>query len=261
MTMRHAAALFSALCDAVFPRKCLGCGRFADQAPGAARGAVSDLLRPLQPYFCPQCLWGVVPLEPPFCTRCGVMFAGRAGESHVCGRCLEEPPPFRMARAAFVYDQSLIDVIHSFKYKGKSRLARPLGRLLLGAFNRFWDSERVDLILPVPLHPKRLRARGFNQSLLLAREWVRAGLSPAPVAAGLLKRAVATPPQTGLRRAERETNVRGAFTLRRAERVVDRAVLLIDDVITSGATVGACARLLLEHGAARVDVLALARTL
>jgi ComF family protein len=191
------------------------------------------------------------------------MFKSRAGADHLCGRCLEQPPPFRKARAAFAYDRSLVDVIHCFKYKKKTRLAGPLGALLWQAFCRYWGEETVDLVLPVPLHRQRLRQRGFNQSDLLLREWKKHSPCSAlpPIASNVLVRAARAIPQAGLGRRERESNIRGVFAVRRPEQVLGRHVLLVDDVITTGATAGECARVLLANGAARVDVLALARAI
>jgi ComF family protein len=261
---RHrVAAALVALRAAVFPARCLQCHRLLPAAGGERPAPDSapvdeDLLRP---YFCRDCLAAVTPVEPPFCLCCGVMFKGRAGPDHLCGRCLEKAPPFHMARAAFAYDRSLVDVIHCFKYRGKTRLARPLGIFLWRTFCRYWRDEPVDLILPVPLHRQRLRGRGFNQSELLLREWkehAHAAMVP-PLAAGVLVRARTAVSQAGLSRRERESNIRGVFAVRHPQKVRGRHVLLVDDVITTGATAGECARELLSNGAARVDVLALAR--
>ncbi len=257
------AAALAALGAAVFPARCLHCRRLLPVAPGAAPETppAPEDWRLLQAHFCDACLSSVTPVEPPFCPRCGEMFKSREGVNHACGRCLQTPPPFRMARAAFAYDRSLVDVLHCFKYKGKTRLAEPLGRLLWRAFRRHWGADPVELILPVPLHRRRLRRRGFNQSELLLREWRRCappGEAPA-ILSGVLVRAAATAAQAGLSRREREVNIRGAFRLARPELVNGRHVLLVDDVITTGATAGECARVLLAGGAARVDVLALAR--
>ena len=126
-------AMLRALRDTVFPARCLEC-RDVIQAPGRGRpdeaGSAPDAVRMLRPFFCPSCLRGVIPLDPPLCPRCGVMFKGLSGSDHLCGRCLQRPPSFHMARAAFLYDRSLVDVIHCFKHKGKVQLAAPLGLLL-----------------------------------------------------------------------------------------------------------------------------------
>lgn len=259
-------ATLRALRDTVFPARCLECRdviRALDRVGPGEGESLADAVRLLRPFFCRTCLQGVMPLGSPLCPRCGVMFKGLSGSDHLCGRCLERPPSFHMARAAFVYDRSLVDVIHCFKYKGRVQLAAPLGLLLWQAYLRFWGQEKVDVILPVPLHSGRLRHRGFNQAELLVRKWpARAGGADAPpIAGGVLRRVRATPSQAGLGRREREANIQGAFVVPRPERVSGRHLLLVDDVVTTGATAGECARLLMARGAARVDVLALARVI
>jgi ComF family protein len=260
---RRIAAALVALRAAVFPDRCLQCRRLLPAAAVEARAsdfaaADGDLLRP---YFCRDCLSALTPVEPPFCPRCSVMFQSRVGPDHLCGRCLEQAPHFHMARAAFAYDRSLVDVIHCFKYRGKTRLAGPLGVFLWRTFCRYWGDEPVDLLLPVPLHRQRLRGRGFNQSDFLLREWKKHAHRAAtpPIASGVLVRARTTVSQAGLSRRERESNIRGVFAVRHPDQVRGRHVVLVDDVITTGATAGECARELLSSGAARVDVLALAR--
>jgi len=263
---RMIAAAFRACRDTVFPARCLECRDFIPGAQGeraGEEGSAPGAVALLRPFFCAACLQGVMPLDSPLCPRCGVMFKGRVGDDHLCGRCREQPPGFLKARAAFVYDRSLVDVIHCFKYKGKLQLAVPLGLLLRRTFLRHWGDERVDVILPVPLHGRRLRSRGFNQSELLVREWESrpAGAPAPPVFAGVLRRVRATASQAGLGRREREANIRGAFAVRRPETIAGRHLLLVDDVVTTGATAAEAARVLLESGAARVDVLALARVI
>lgn len=260
------AAVRKALGGAIFPGRCLACRDAipaAEREWAAAAGAPPNAVRLLRPFFCRNCLQGVMPLDPPLCPRCGVMFKSPCAGDHLCGRCLEQPPPFHMARAAFLYDRSLVDVIHCFKYKGRVQLAAPLGLLLRQAYLRFWGRERVDALLPVPLHAGRLRQRGFNQAELLVRKWpgLADGADVPPIAGGVLRRARATASQAGLGRRERAANVNGAFMVRRPEQISGRHLLLVDDVVTTGATAGECARLLLAEGAARVDVLALARVI
>ena len=133
-----------------------------------------------------------------------------------------------------------------------------LGIVLLAAFLHFWDGGDIDLILPVPLHPKRFRQRGFNQAYQLASDWkhIDSGLAAAT---RLLVRRRATAPQTGLGKAQRRHNIRNAFGVQQPEAIRSQRILLIDDVYTTGATADECARVLLQCGAARVDVLTLAR--
>jgi ComF family protein len=163
-----------------------------------------------------------------------------------------------MARAAGVYRGLLRQVLHRFKYGGEISLARPLARLLLIPGRELAARHRIDLVMPVPLHVKRLRQRGFNQASLLAR---RLGSSLGiPVDYASLRRCRWTEPQIGLSRSQRAENVRGAFRLNRPERVREKGVLLLDDVFTTGETVNQCARVLRAAGTARILVVTVART-
>jgi ComF family protein len=172
-----------------------------------------------------------------------------------------------MARAPLVYDQTILNVVHCYKYKGKIQLAGPLGGLLLATFNCFWDKDSIDVIVPVPLHFKRLRKRGFNQVFLLIRNWKKFAaashidLSGVRIERNAIVRAASTSPQTGLGRKARMTNIKNAFKIQYKEKIKDKTILLVDDVYTTGATVNECARLLLKGGANHVDVLTLARAI
>ena len=156
-------------------------------------------------------------------------------------------------------------VIHCFKYKGKVQLANPLAELLWTAFRLFWEPDGIDIILPVPLHKKRFRMRGFNQAYLLVSSWNILGGQhpdhpiPLQIERNLLVRAAATIPQSALGRAQRAVNIKNAFGLNDPDQLIDKRILLIDDVYTTGATVNECTRLLLNRGARYVDVLTLAR--
>jgi ComF family protein len=192
-------------------------------------------------------------------------FPSRSGPDHLCAECIAQPKFFRIARAPLIYEQVLTGVIHGFKYKAKIQLADPLSKILLTAFNLFWEEDSIDLVLPVPLHQQKIRKRGFNQAYLLVRNWNRlTGQEPycradVQIERNLLVRRAATAPQSDLGRAMRAVNVKNAFDLKGRDRVKDRRILLIDDVYTTGSTVNECARLLLNCGARHVDVLTLAR--
>jgi len=262
--------------DTVFPAKCLACRRLFKPlaAPGSVQptraaskimDAFTEFYQLLSASCCPDCLKDFVAISLPICECCGMMFNGHEDDNHLCGECLMQPKEFRMARAAMVYDHQLMAVIHRFKYTAKTQLARPLGRLILGVYLRHWHNEKVDLILPVPLHPKKMRRRGFNQSYLLIDSWkssckpVVDELSTIPVKTDVLIRNKATLPQAGLGRQQRLKNIKGAFKVRIPEKVYGKKVLLVDDVYTTGATVNECARVLLKAGAQIVDVLTVAR--
>lgn len=148
------------------------------------------------------------------------------------------------------------EAVHQFKYGRKVSLGKTLGRLMARGCRDFLEDCEADIIMPVPLHPKRLRWRGFNQAALLARQVSRA--YAVPLDPFTLKRTRATQPQTQLNEPERRRNVRGAFALRTASALEGKKVLLVDDIYTSGATVNECSRTLKKGGAATVHVLTLA---
>lgn len=210
---------------------------------------------------CDPCWEQVRPYEGLECAHCG-MFLGSALGLHdtpLCGLCRRGSYRFHQARSFAWYDGVLAEVIRRFKYNSWLPLTKPLARCLHAALGRMNSSEenQCDLILPIPLHRNRQRHRGFNQSELLASRLAK--LTGIPSGARDCVRVRDTPPQTGLRGAERRKNVRGAFAVPHPERVRDASILLIDDVLTTGATLDACAAALLEAGAARVTALTLAR--
>ena len=247
-----------AFLHAIFPPKCLICSAYYDsqQAPAGSDTSypISDLTAL---YFCESCRKELTPIASPFCSRCGLPFDSREGESHTCSECLLEKRYFRKARAFGVYDGSLMEAIHLLKYRKKSALSRPLSTIARETFFQFWDAGGIDLLVSVPLHVKRLRERGFNQAHLLIRRWARQ--DGIPLDGLTLFRSRWTEPQTTLSRTERRKNIKGAFSLRHPEKIRGRKVLLVDDVYTTGATVNECARVLMKAGAEFVDVLTLAR--
>ena len=234
-----------ALVDFFFPPKCPLCGESLGELP---------LERP-----CPLCLSEIKFFSHPRCPRCGLGFRETPGDDHLCSGCLTEERYFTKARAIAPYEGLMAEAISRFKYQGASRLAKPLGALLGEYQDLEFPFAEFDLILAVPLHPQRLRQRGFNQSMLLARRLSHRHSIPLDFTS--LQRTRHTLPQTHLSGSERQKNIRGAFEVRRPEVISGKHVLLIDDVFTTGATVQECSKVLLKAGAKRVDVLTLARAL
>ena len=254
---RFLRGLWGTCLTAIFPPKCLVCdGPYAWQvsADKSQSGCACD---DTAPYLCESCRKSFTPISSPFCSRCGLPFVSREGEDHRCSECLLDRRYFRKARAFGVYEGVLLEAIHLLKYGKKTSLSRPLSILAKNTFLQYWDARDIDLIIPVPLHIKRLRERGFNQAHLLLRTWAR--YEAIPLNGLTLTRTRWTEPQTSLSRAERRNNIKGAFSLRHAERIRDKRILLVDDVYTTGATVNECARVLLKARATFVDVLTLAR--
>ncbi len=250
--------LWQASIEAVFPPKCLVCNTFYARQPSPGKPESSSVSDITASHLCESCRDGLTPIVSPLCSRCGLPFISRAGEDHTCLECLTEKRYFRKARAFGVYEGSLMEAIHRLKYGGKTSLSRPLGALAKDTFCQFWDASSIDLLLPVPLHIKRLRERGFNQAHLVNREWAK--MEGVPFDGLTLSRSRLTEPQTNLARTERRKNVKGAFSLRHPERIKGQKILLVDDVFTTGATANECARILMRAGAEFVDVLTLART-
>jgi ComF family protein len=241
--------VFRDLLDLIYPPRCPVCGAFlCDEKTSDEAGSP----------FCRVCLTSFLPLESPLCPVCGRSFRAGNPEDHVCENCLRRRPFFEEARAPFLYEGGLMTAIHEFKYGAKSSFAKPLG-LLLSSFARTWlETDKNLLLMPVPLHPRRLRERGFNQSLLLAREVAKDLKVDLDFLS--LQRIKYTKPQTELGSEERARNVRRAFQVLRRETVKKRSIVLVDDVATTGSTLNECARALKKAGCREVFCLVLART-
>ena len=207
--------------------------------------------------LCPACWSKLSFIAPPYCERLGIPFPFDGGPGLLSMEAIADPPAYNRARAAVRYDDVARTLVHALKYGDRLDLAPTMGRWMANAGRELIAG--ADAIVPVPLHWRRLWARRFNQSALLAE--IIAKTAGRQVAHAALKRVKATPQQVGLPKAERAVNVQGAFRVSaegKAE-VAGRKLLLVDDVLTSGATVDACARALLRAGAANVDVLVFAR--
>lgn len=199
--------------------------------------------------LCSDCWKKLKFLAPPWCRVCGVPFALAEGAEAVCPVCLVDPPPYSMARAALSYDEASRELVSHFKYRDQLHLL-PLFKPWLV---RVGDELRagVDVVAPVPLHWSRFLTRRYNQAALLA------GALELPIEFKLLKRTKRTRPQVGLPREERAKNVKKAFAV--TDDVAGKTVLLVDDVLTTGATLSVCSEALLAAGAKEIRVLTLAR--
>jgi len=230
-----------ALFDLALPPLCAGC-----RAPlGDGEG------------LCAACWSTLSFIAPPFCPRLGIPFVYDPGPGVLSAAAIAAPPAYQRARAAVRYDGVARDLVQALKYSDRLDLAPMMGRWMAHAGGELLAD--ADALVPVPLHWRRQWARRANQSAALAVAIGRP--SGVGVVTGALQRARATPQQVGLSKTERAVNVQGAFRVapgRRAE-IAGRRLVLVDDVLTSGATVEACAKALLRAGAARIDVLVFAR--
>lgn len=278
MNEKRIPRIARALINAIFPHRCPACRSLFHAPPVSGRNAASlenivglpareRFSRLMAAFTCRDCASRFSPVTSPICTKCGQMFETSAGDDHVCGDCATHETVYTAARSSGQYDGSLMQLIHAVKYRQRLRLTRPLGLLLFIDFLRYYADKRITLILPVPLHLSRLRQRGFNQSLLLVREWQKANrLLRSPVTdfeidPGALVRNRKTRSQTGLKKDQRRTNIRGAFAVTAPDRIAGKSVLLVDDVYTTGSTVSECAAELKKHGAENIYVLTLARAM
>lgn len=245
------------LLDSLLPPRCLSCGEEVDRQGG----------------LCPPCWGRLTFITPPCCQCCGLPFAvdlaplalpdpvSSPGDETglLCGGCTAKAPAYGRARAALVYDDGSRPLLLAFKHADRDHAASSFGPWMVRAGQTVL--EKADLLIPVPLHRWRLFRRRYNQAALLARSVGQ--LAGIPAVPDLLLRKRATPTQGGLGRDARQRNVRGAFTVRRGggARLQGRHVVLVDDVQTTGATIEECARVLLQAGAASVDILTLARVI
>ncbi len=243
MFMRHVKKWGGGVLDALLPPQCLTC-----DAPVSEQGS-----------FCAGCFGSAVFITEPCCIACGRPFshAAEGGRDMICQRCFAEPPAWRQSRAALLYDAHSRKIVLSLKHGDRTDLAQALGGMMARAGVKLL--AEADLVVPVPLHPAKLRARRYNQAALLARDIGRR--SATAVCVDLLVRTRATLPLGDLSAEHRAAMMDGAIGVRRGRgnRLLGQHVLLIDDVLTTGATAGACARALLGSGAAQVDVLVAAR--
>jgi ComF family protein len=207
--------------------------------------------------LCPSCWAKLSPIEPPYCARLGIPFTYDPGPGLLSMEAIASPPAYDRARAAVRYDDVARTLVHALKYGDRLDLAPMMGRWMARAGQELL--AQAGALVPVPLHWRRLWTRRFNQSAALAA--AISSTTGVPVLHGPLGRIRATPQQVGLKKTERAENVQGAFRVVPTHKpdIAGRRLVLIDDVLTSGATAEACARALLRSGAAQVDVLVFAR--
>ena len=231
---------FALVADVALPQLCPSCREPVDGAG-----------------LCPACWSKLSFIAPPYCQRLGIPFAFDSGAGLLSMEAIADPPAYNRARAAVRYDDVARKLVHALKYGDRLDLAPTMGRWMARAGGELLAD--ADALVPVPLHWRRQWARRFSQAALLAQ--IIARTNGRVVAHGALKRVKATPQQVGLDKSERAHNVQGAFRVPAAGRaeVAGRKLLLIDDVLTSGATIDACTRALLRAGATSVDVLVFAR--
>lgn len=227
--------------DGLFPPVCLACAR----AVGTPDG------------LCPACWGQLVPITAPLCPVLGVPFETDMGSGAVSPKAIADPPAFGRARAAVAYNDVARAIVAKLKYGDRPELALFCARMMMGAGHELWDQDAV--LVPVPLHRRRQFSRRYNQAGELARALGR--LANLRLDTDMIERHRPTRQQVGLNARQRAGNVDGAFRLRQGaeRRLAGRRIVLVDDVLTTGATVNAVARMLRRKGAGHIDVMTFAR--
>ncbi len=228
--------------DLLYPRNCVRCG---DSSPEALS------------HLCWDCLSDTLKIEAPFCVCCGDPVAGDIQHDYTCFACSRETPDFEFARSAVRYEGAVGEALRDLKYHQAVWMARDLAALLFACVRAEYPEMEFDWVSSVPLYSARRRERGFNQSSLLAAELAHKMKLPYKEKAA--RRIRSTTTQTGLTAPQRAANVHAAFRKGLFARLKGKRILLVDDVMTTGATVNACARALKEGGAASVHVVTVAR--
>ncbi|MDD2236990.1 MAG: ComF family protein [Kiritimatiellae bacterium] len=230
--------------DILYPRTCEGCGSgLRDAGDGQ--------------YLCWECMAQASIIQPPYCIRCGQPVTGMIDHDYCCHACMRKPPFFDIARSCVLHEGVMREILMTFKYRDGLWLTRDLLRFMSACLSCDFNVPSADGFIFVPMHHQKKRERGFNQAELLAR-----GLAKTfhkPLYTRFLKRNRLTSTQTKLTANQRRSNVQGVFSTRWARWLEGKWLILIDDVMTTGATANECARTLKKAGAARVDVLTFAR--
>ncbi|MBF0387596.1 MAG: ComF family protein [Candidatus Omnitrophica bacterium] len=226
--------------DLIFPLNCALCGQF-------------DPVTQRQP-LCRACLQSIPYARPPFCLKCA-RHLKTYNEQGLCPDCLLQPPAFDGAWAFTRYEPPMTNMIRAFKFHNKTALRKTFAHIARTFLTRYGLELTADMLIPVPIHPVRLRERGYNQSALLAQSL--AGLTGIPLATAILKKHLLIPRQSELRRKERWTNIQGAFRIENSSLARNKHIILVDDLLTTGATASEAAGALKQAGAAKVELIAL----
>lgn len=228
--------------DLIYPRTCAVCG---ENTPEALR------------YLCWECQSDIMPITPPYCSQCGDPVSGSIDHSYVCHFCSSVSPSFSIARSAAHYDGPIAEMLKALKYRSATWLVHDMAQMLSSLVFQHMDADNIDAVTFVPLHHTRRRDREYNQSALLAR--ALAHMIGVPCMNRIIRRHKKTTSQTNLTAKDRIVNVRGCFKYRNGSWLDGKRILLVDDVMTTGATVNECAKTLKKGGASEVFAVAVAR--
>ena len=232
--------------DWIYPPRCIACRTLFSPFHGRSR-----------PWLCDECRCLFEAISEAYCSRCGSPVKGQ-NICDICHNCRGRHFYFASHRAAFIYEETLRDLMHHIKFRSQRQLAQGLGELFAEVAAE-WDHlvkvKKAAYIVPIPLHPSKKRMRGFNQAEVMARPLSKA--LNIPIAADMLKRVRKTAPQSGLSAASREQNLEEAFRYNKKYGDSPACILLLDDIYTSGATMNACAKTLMENNTQEIHAISL----
>jgi len=238
--MKLPKTLYHSIINYLLPQRCFSCAELSQDSDG----------------FCPQCWRDLNFITSPLCYSCGRQFTLNIEEGQVCLACIKSPPSYDMARSLIKFDENSKGLVHALKYYDKTILARKFAQMMSVKFSK--ELKDADIIVPVPMHKLKRLLRMYNQAGVLAVELGKA--LDIDVAQDVLIKKKWTRPQTLLSRKARLTNVAGSIAIKNHDMIGGKNVILVDDVMTTGTTVGFCARELKKAGAARVVVVCIACT-
>jgi ComF family protein len=242
MKFKAMNALIAGGGDLLFPRRCAACG--------------DKIFRKYERKMCADCWSDILFLHQPLCRICGMELAGESKRNHVCGSCLGKPPPYLLARSVVRYSTVVQKLLYGLKYGADTSVLPGIAEIL--AQFDMTPFDQCDYVVPVPLHFKRLRRRGFNQSVLLAKLIFRKN-TQSILRTNILVRTRNTVPQTTLNGVKRRKNLKGAFDLVKKAEIDQKIICLVDDVYTTGTTVSECSRIFYSYGAKEVKIITLTR--
>ena len=249
----------------LFPLKCLSCGTriiSSTEIRNYSNPKPNHFSTIMAAYLCNKCISLFNEISSPICVTCGKPFISKEGDDRLCDQCIRGGNHFSKARSVGIYDHSFRQIIHHYKYKNRVYLSKPLAQLIEKSYLTYWQSNEIDIVIPVPLHIKRFRQRGFNQAYLLIRQWEKNTQTQFPILdQHALIRTRWTDPMVRLSKKQRVSNLKNAFCVSNPKAIHHKRILLIDDVFTTGVTVNECTKVLLKAGAKRVDILTLARVI
>ena len=234
--------LKNSLFSAVMPEVCLFCGSVGLNGDSS---------------ICPECQSSIRWVSQPFCKVCGQpLRTGSSVNPNLCGTCLSSPPIYDTARYGLYYENSVRAAITRFKFDSSLSNSKPLADFLVQTFYRYYADVKFDVILPAPLHTKRLLSRGFNQTVILSRRLSK--ITGIPLDRTSIVKVRNTEPQARLSRSKRLSNLSNAFEIKHVKQIIGKRVLIVDDVSTTGATITEAAKVVKKAGAGYIGILVLA---